>query len=107
MGITLLLRCLFVSFAQGAGNNNAPVCESIKCQVPSEHIVSCTSSDGTELGLVILECPFGGVNGFDTAKDLQACVQFYGTLVTLATPVTPCGIQPSGNHPPMEPGIRY
>ncbi|MDO9326562.1 MAG: hypothetical protein Q7T80_16550 [Methanoregula sp.] len=107
MGITLLLALLVVSFAQAAGNDNLPVCDSMKGDVPREHIISCTSSDGSELGLVILECPFGGVNGFDTTKDLQACVQFYGTSVTLATPVTPCGIQHSNNHPLMEPGIRY
>ncbi len=101
MGITLLMTCMFVGFAYGAGNDKAQGCDTPTCEIPSNHIISCNSADGTVLGYVLTECPFSGVNGFDKANDLRACQQLHGTAVTHTVPMTPCGIKPVDYLPPM------
>ncbi|MDP3562882.1 MAG: hypothetical protein Q8R70_00175 [Methanoregula sp.] len=95
IGITLILAFLVVGFAHGAGDSNTPVCDSLNGEAPSEHIISCISSDGKELGMVLTECPFCGENGFDKANDLRACQQFHGIAVTHTEPLSECGIKPS------------
>ncbi len=106
MGITLIMAFLVVGFGQGAGNNNVPACDSMKDDGPSEHLVRC-SSDNRIFGHVVVGCPFEGVNGFDPAKDLEVCVQHYGTAISLATPMTQCRIHSSENQTPIGPVIYY
>jgi hypothetical protein len=100
VGITLLMTCMFVGFAYGAGTDKTQGCDTPTCEMPSNHIISCNSADGAVLGYVLTECPFCGENGFDKANDLQACQQFHGTAVSFTEPMTECGIKPS--NPPEQ-----
>ena len=67
--------------------------------MPSNHIISCNSADGTVLGYVLTEGPFCGENGFDEANNLKACRQDHGTAVSYTEPMTECGIKPEVNPP--------
>ncbi len=82
MGITFLMTCLFVGFAQGAGNDNAPVSGNLTNGYPqaTHHDVKCFA-DTRALDTIIVD----GWNLLHTTndpKDLEACVATYGPSVT-------------------------